>query len=254
MTGPAGLLGGMTALVTGGTRGLGRAIAEGYASAGARVIVVGRRLESCEQAAGEIADATGGVAEPIACHVGHWSEVNELVIEAYRRVERIDVLVNNAGSSPTFPSIAEASEELFDKTVAVNLKGPLRLAALIGTRMVSDGRGGSIINVSSVAADRPRPEYAVYAAAKAGLGAVTSALAQEFAPSVRVNTIMAGPFLTDVTRHWDMSVVGPRLRTYPAGRAGDPAEILGAALYLAGPASTFTTGSVIRVDGGMAIA
>jgi NAD(P)-dependent dehydrogenase (short-subunit alcohol dehydrogenase family) len=123
---------------------------------------------------------------------------------------------------------------------------------LIGTRMVHDG-GGSIINVSSVAAIRPRPQYVVYSAAKAGLGAMTEALAQEYGPSVRVNTIMAGPFMTDIARAWDMSVVGPRLQTYPARRAGSPSEIVGAALYLAGPGSQFTTGATIRVDGGMAV-
>jgi NAD(P)-dependent dehydrogenase (short-subunit alcohol dehydrogenase family) len=245
-------LAGLTALVTGSTRGLGRVIAEGYASAGATVIVVGRRTQTCEQAATEIAERTGSKAIPIVCHVGRWDEVGRLVAQAYEQADRIDILVNNAGSSPTYPSVAEISEELVDKTVAVNLKGPLRLAALVGTRMVADG-GGSIINISSVAAIRPRPQYIVYAAAKAGLGAVTEALAQEYGPTVRVNTIMAGPFMTDVTRAWDMSVVGPRLQTYPARRAGEPSEILGAALYLAGPGSRFTTGATIRVDGGMAV-
>jgi NAD(P)-dependent dehydrogenase (short-subunit alcohol dehydrogenase family) len=245
-------LAGLTTLVTGSTRGLGRVIAEGYARAGARIIVVGRRAESCEQAAAEIARATGGETIPSACHVGRWREIENLVERAYEKAGRIDVLVNNAGNSPTYPSIAEISEELFDKTIAVNLKGPLRLAALVGARMVSDG-GGSIINVTSVAAIRPRPQYIVYSAAKAGLGAMTEALAQEYAPTVRVNTIMAGPFMTDITKAWDMSEVGPRLRTYPAGRGGKPEEIVGAAIYLADPASSFTTGATIRVDGGMAV-
>jgi NAD(P)-dependent dehydrogenase (short-subunit alcohol dehydrogenase family) len=246
-------LAGLTALVTGSTRGLGRVIAEGYASAGARVIVVGRRTESCAKAAAEIAAQTGHEVLPIACNISHWDEIENLVTAAYEQAGRIDIVVNNAGISPLYPSIAEITEELFDKTVAVNLKGPLRLAALAGTRMVADG-GGSIINVSSVAAIRPRPDYIIYSAAKAGLGAMTEALAQAYGPTVRVNTIMAGPFMTDISRAWDMSVVGPRLATYPARRAGEPAEILGAALYLADPAaSRFTTGATIRVDGGMAV-
>jgi len=253
MTAPPAALAGMTALVTGATRGLGRVIAEGFAAAGARVIVVARSVDSCRRAAAEIRAGTGADVIPIACHVGRWDALEALVGEAYRRVERVDVLVNNAGIAPTYPAMVEISEELFDKTVAVNLKGPLRLGALIGARMVTDG-GGSIINISSVSAIRPRPGTAVYAAAKSGLGAVTDALAQEYAPSVRVNTIMAGPFLTDIARSWDMAVVGPRLACYPVGRAGDPGEILGAAMYLAGPSSSYTTGSVIRVDGGMAIA
>jgi len=253
VTSAAGPLAGLTALVTGSTRGLGRVIAAGYAAAGARVVVVGRRPESCRQAAEEISADTGAETIPVACHVGMWAALDGLVEDAYRQAGRIDVLVNNAGIAPTYPSAADITEDLFDKTVAVNLKGPLRLGALVGSRMAADGRGGSIINVSSVSAIRPRPATMVYAAAKAGLGAVTIALAQEYAPSVRVNTIMAGPFRTDIARHWDMSVTGPRLRSYPAGRAGEPGEILGAALYLAGPASSYVTGSVIRVDGGMAI-
>lgn len=248
----AGQLAGLTALVTGSTRGLGRVIAHGYAEAGARIVVVGRRTETCEQAAAEITAATGAPAIPIACHVGRWNDIDALIAKAYDLAGRIDILVNNAGSSPTYPSVADISEELFDKTIAVNLKGPLHLAGVIGARMAADG-GGSIINISSVAAIRPRPQYLVYSAAKAGLGALTEALAQEYGPAVRVNTIMAGPFMTDITQAWDMSVVGPRLQTYPAGRAGEPAEILGAALYLAGPQSRFTTGSTIRVDGGMAV-
>ena len=253
MNPPAAELSGLTALITGGTRGLGRTIAESYARSGARVIVVGRKAHSCAVAASEIAAETGAEVLPMACHVGRWAEVNSLVDEAYRQVERIDVLVNNAGMSPTYPSLVDLSEELFDKTVAVNLKGPLRLSALIGTRMVADRGGGSIINVSSVAAIRPRPDYIVYAAAKAGLGAMTEALAQSLGPTVRVNTIMPGPFLTDISDAWDMDVVGKRMAAYPARRAGEPREIVGAALYLAGPASSFTTGATIRVDGGMAV-
>lgn len=242
----------MTALVTGGTRGLGRVIAEGYAAAGAQVLIVGRKPDTTIGVAKEIERATGSAVTGIACHLGHWSELDQLVDEVYRESNRVDVLVNNAGMSPTYPSIVEITEELFDKTIGVNLKGPLRLSALVGSRMAEQG-GGSIINVTSVAAIRPRPNYIVYAAAKAGLDAITAGLAQAFAPSVRVNSIMAGPFRTDIARDWDMSIVGPRLRTYPAGRAGDPSEILGAALYLASEQSSFTTGSVIRVDGGMAI-
>jgi NAD(P)-dependent dehydrogenase (short-subunit alcohol dehydrogenase family) len=246
-------LDGKTALITGGSRGLGRAIAEGYARAGADVVIVGRDAASCERAAAEIRQATGERAIPIPCHVGRWADVQALVDTVYQTVDRLDILVNNAGSAPTYPSLKDVTETLFDKTVAVNLKGPFRLAALVGARMVTDG-GGSIINVSSVAAIRPRPEMAVYAAAKAGLDVMTAALAREYAPTVRVNTLMAGPFATDIARHWDMDVVGPRLRGYPSGRAGRPEEIVGAALYLAGDAASFTTGSVLRVDGGMAIA
>jgi NAD(P)-dependent dehydrogenase (short-subunit alcohol dehydrogenase family) len=119
--------------------------------------------------------------------------------------------------------------------------------------MVEDG-GGSIINVSSVAAIRPKATDLPYAAAKAGLDVLTSGFAQAYGPSVRVNSIMAGPFATDIARDWDFDVVGPRLAAYPLGRIGQPEEVVGAALYLASEASSFTTGTVLRVDGGMAVA
>ncbi|WP_432841442.1 SDR family NAD(P)-dependent oxidoreductase [Dactylosporangium sp. CA-092794] len=246
-------LSGKVVLVTGATRGLGRAMAGAYAAAGMTVVVSSRDEAACRRTAEELTRESGARAVPIACHVGRWDELDRLVEHAYDQTGRVDVLVNNAGSAPTYPSMAAISEELFDKTIAVNLKGPLRLGSLVGARMVEQG-GGSIINITSTAALRPRPDVAVYAAAKAGLEVVTIALARAYAPSVRVNSIMAGPFATDVAAYWDMDVVGPRLRSYPAGRAGEPAEIIGAALYLADDVSSFTTGSVIRVDGGMAIA
>jgi NAD(P)-dependent dehydrogenase (short-subunit alcohol dehydrogenase family) len=188
----------------------------------------------------------------LAAHVGRWGEVDALISAVYDCVEHVDVLVNNAGVGPTYPSLSEVTEELFDKTLAVNLKGPFRLGAVIGEHMRSSG-GGSIINISSVSAIRPRPTDLVYAAAKAGLDVLTIGLARAYGPSVRVNSIMAGPFLTDISLAWDMEAVGRRLTSYPLGRAGDPQEIVGAALYFAGDASSFTTGAVLRVDGGMGV-
>jgi len=131
----------------------------------------------------------------------------------------------------------------------VNLKGPFRLAALIGTRMAA-GDGGSIINVSSTGAVRPRADIVPYAAAKAGLNAVTGGLAHAFGPTVRVNAIMCGTFLTDVSAAWDMEAFGRRAATFALGRGGQPGEIVGTALYLASDWSSFTTGAVITVDGG----
>jgi NAD(P)-dependent dehydrogenase (short-subunit alcohol dehydrogenase family) len=163
------------------------------------------------------------------------------------------VLVNNAGMAPLYPSLVDVSEELFDRVIGVNLKGPFRLTALVGARM-ADGDGGSIINVSSVAAIRPTPDDLPYAAAKAGLDALTAGFAQAYGPRVRVNTIMAGPFLTDIAKAWDLEAFAKHAEAYPLGRGGQPDEIVGAALYLASDASSFTTGSVLRVDGGMAIA
>ena len=167
----------------------------------------------------------------------------------YRDFDRIDILVNNAGLSPLYGGLSEVTEELFDKIVDVNLKGPFRLAALVGEQMVADGRG-SIINVSSTGAVRPTRDIVPYAAAKAGINAMTVGLADAFGPTVRVNAIMPGPFLTTIARNWDMDLFAERARTYPMRRAGAAEEIVGAALYLASDASSYTTGTILTVDGG----
>lgn len=243
---------GRRVLITGGTRGLGFAMAEGFARQGARVVVASRSEESCREAAATLSESTGSTVVGIPCHVGRWDRLDDLVDAAYAELGGVDVLINNAGMAPLFGSLGSVSEELFDKTFAVNLKGPFRLAALVGERMVDQG-SGAIVNISSVAAVKPKPTDLIYAMAKAGLDAMTLGMARTFAPTVRVNTIMAGPFLTDVAKHWDMSVVGPRIESYPMGRAGRPEEIVGAALHLAGDDASFTTGAILRVDGGMAI-
>ena len=162
------------------------------------------------------------------------------------------MLVNNAGMSPLYPSLPEVSEELFDKVVGVNFKGPFRLASLIGTRM-AEGAGGSIINVSSIAAVAPTPHELVYAGAKAALDAMTSGMARAFAPKVRCNVIMPGPFLTDISKAWDLDAFNDRAKTeIPLQRGGEAHEIVGAALYLASDASSYTSGATIRIDGAMA--
>jgi NAD(P)-dependent dehydrogenase (short-subunit alcohol dehydrogenase family) len=248
-----GELEGKVALVTGGSRGLGREIVKAFADAGAEVVIASRKLDACETVAEEVRRATGRRAVAVATHVGRWGEVDRLVDAVYDEMGRIDVLVNNAGMSPLYPSLVDVGEELFDKVVAVNLKGPFRLGALVGARMAA-GDGGSIINVSSVAAIRPTPGELPYAAAKAGLDVLTAGFAQAYGPKVRVNTIMCGPFFTDIAKAWDRDAAGKMFAAYPLGRGGDPAEVVGAALYLASAASSFTTGSILRVDGGQALA
>ena len=245
-------LDGKVALVTGGSRGLGLEMVRGFARAGADVVIASRKQDACDAAAAEVSRTTGRRALARACHVGHWGDVAALVDAAYDEYGRVDVLVNNAGMSPLYPSLVDVSEELFDRVIGVNLKGPFRLTALVGARMV-EGDGGSIINVSSVAAMRPTPEELPYAAAKAGLDALTAGFAQEYGPRVRVNTIMAGPFMTDIAKAWDLDAFRKQAAAYPLGRGGQPGEIVGAALYLASDASSFTTGSIIRVDGGMGV-
>jgi NAD(P)-dependent dehydrogenase (short-subunit alcohol dehydrogenase family) len=172
-----------------------------------------------------------------------------LADEIYRQFGRIDVLVNNAGVSPVYGRLSDVSQELWDKVIAVNLKGPFRLSALVGERMAA-GDGGSIINVSSTGAVRPTADIVPYAAAKAGVNAMTVGLADALGPKVRVNAIMPGPFLTSISRDWDMDKLAQRTQAFPLRRAGEADEIAGAALYFASDASSFTTGTVLAVDGG----
>jgi NAD(P)-dependent dehydrogenase (short-subunit alcohol dehydrogenase family) len=240
---------GRVALVTGGSRGLGRAMAQGLADAGADVIVASRKLDECEAAAAAIAEATGRRILAIECHVGHWQAVDDLVERAYDEFGRIDVLVNNAGMSPIYDSPTDVSEALWDKVVGVNLKGPFRLTALIAERM-NEGDGGSIINISSSGSRYPRGDIIPYAAAKAGLNAMTEGFAHAYGPKVRVNVVMPGPFLTDISKAWDMAAVEKKAEAWAMHRAGEPDEIVGAVVYLASDASSFTTGAVLQVDGG----
>jgi NAD(P)-dependent dehydrogenase (short-subunit alcohol dehydrogenase family) len=237
------------ALVTGGSRGLGREMVRAFARAGADVIIASRKMESCEELAREIEAETGRRAMPYACHVGRWDEVEKLADAAYERFGRVDVLVNNAGMSPVYPRIADVTEDLYDKVLGVNLKGPFRLTAIVGTRM-AEGNGGSIINVSSTAAIHPEPNVSPYAAAKAAVNAMTEGFARAFGPKVRVNCIMPGPFLTDISKAWDMSLFERQAQFFALKRGGRPEEVVGAALYFASDASSFTTGSILKVDGG----
>jgi len=241
-------LSGKVALITGGSRGLGHEMALAFARAGADVVIASRKADACARAAAEV-EALGRKALAHACHVGDWQALDGLVDAAYARFGKIDVLVNNAGMSPLYPSLAEVSEALWDKVLGVNLKGPFRLMANVGTRMAA-GDGGSIINVSSIAAIRPTPLETPYAAAKAGLNALTEAFAHAFGPKVRVNCIMAGPFLTDIAKAWDPKMISYMEATSALRRAGNPDEVVGAALYFASAASSFTTGAILRIDGG----
>jgi NAD(P)-dependent dehydrogenase (short-subunit alcohol dehydrogenase family) len=243
-------LSGRVALVTGGSRGLGRAMVLGMAAAGADVVIASRKLDACTALAEHVSATTGRRALPVACHVGRWAELEGLVEAAYDEFGRVDVLVNNAGMSPLYPEPAAVSEELWDKVLGVNLKGPFRLIALVGPRM-EEQAGGSIVNISSSASTHPRPEVIPYAAAKAGLNAITQAFAHSW-PSVRVNAIVPGPFLTDIAKAWDMEAFERRIETFALRRGGQPHEIVGAALYLASDASSYTTGALLSVDGGYA--
>jgi NAD(P)-dependent dehydrogenase (short-subunit alcohol dehydrogenase family) len=242
-------LAGKVALVTGGSRGLGRQMVLAFADAGADVVVASRKFENCKEVAAEV-EAKGRRALPVACHVGHWDELDGLIEQAYGAFGHVDVLVNNAGMSPLYPDLPSVTEELWDKVLAVNLKGPFRLTALVGTRM-AQGDGGSIINVSSSGSIRAAPHMLPYDAAKSGLNTLTEGFAKAFGPRVRVNCIMAGPFLTDISKAWDPAVLERGMPHAALRRAGQPEEIVGAALFFATDASSFTTGAILRVDGGL---
>jgi NAD(P)-dependent dehydrogenase (short-subunit alcohol dehydrogenase family) len=241
---------GKIVVITGGSRGLGHAMALGFARCGANCAIASRKLEACEATVAELR-ALGRDGSAHAVHVGKWQDCDRLCEEVYARWGRCDVLINNAGLSPLYPSLGEHNEELFDKVVAVNLKGPFRLSALFGARMAREG-GGAIINISSTLAVRPTATTASYSAAKAGLNAITIAFAHEYGPTVRVNCIMAGAFHTDISKAWSRGepFLSIAREMHAMGRAGEPDEIVGAALYLAGPAASFTTGSILTVDGG----
>ncbi|MTV26788.1 glucose 1-dehydrogenase [Nitriliruptoraceae bacterium ZYF776] len=243
---------GKVALVTGGSRGLGRAMSQAFADAGANVVVASRKRDACVALAEELTERTGNDALGTSCHVGRWEDCDRLVDEVMERYGRIDVLVNNAGLSPQYPSLPEVTEELFDKVIAVNLRGAFRLSSLAGPIMAERG-GGSIINISSIAAIQPDPMSLPYAAAKAGLHAITLGMVRAFGPSVRVNAIVPGLFLTDISEAWDpdehQRTVEDEL---PLRRAGQPQEIVGAAMYFATQDSSYSTGALLKVDGGLA--
>jgi len=236
-------------VVTGAGKGLGRAMALGFAEAGAHVVVSSRRLDACEEVAEEVR-AMGRRALAVACHVGDWDQCEALVNAAVEEFGRIDVLINNAGIAPVPPSLGAVTSDLFDKTIAVNLKGPLRLTALAAEHMPA---GGAVINISSKASRRPSPFTVVYAAAKAGQNALTMAAAQEFGPrGIRVNGIVCGMFRTDSL---DRSMPTEESRARMAervslGRIAAPSEIVGTALFLASDASSYLNGELVVLDGG----
>ena len=237
------------AIVTGGSKGLGLAMAKGFARAGADVVIASRKREACERAAEALA-RLGVRALPVACHVGDWAQCDALIDQTVAAFGRIDVLVNNAGIAPVAPRLLDVTHDLFDKTIAVNLKGPLRLTALAAQHMPA---GGAVINMSSKASLHPSSFTVVYAAAKAGLNALTRAAAEEYGPrGIRVNAIVCGTFHTD-SFHASMPTEegqaqmasGVALR-----RIADAGEIVGTALYLASDASSYLTGELILLDGG----
>jgi NAD(P)-dependent dehydrogenase (short-subunit alcohol dehydrogenase family) len=241
---------GKVAVVTGGSRGIGRAVVEGFALAGADVVIASRKLESCEAAAREIETGTGRRALPVSCHVGRWDDCDRLVEAVYEEFGRCDVLVNNAGMSPLYDGLPSVTQDLYDKVHAVNARGPFRLSALFGTRM-AEGEGGSIINVTTAGSLRPDATDLPYAMAKAGLNALTLGLAGAWAPKVRANLVMPGAFDTDISKAWSPEMRAQAAAMNPMQRIGRPEDMVGVCVFLASDASSYINGAQVLIDGGL---
>ena len=240
--------------MTGATKGLGRAMVQGLAEAGSDVIVVSRKADLCASVAKEIELSTGQRALPFACHVGEWDALPALIERVYDEFGRLDVLVNNAGINPAMVPLTEMTESFFDKLAAVNLKGPIRLAALAAPRMGAHG-GGSIINVTTLGAYSAGPGVGTYTGLKAALLNFTRTMAAEWISlGVRVNALAPGPFLTEMmkgTAQSDPMFAKQAAEATLMKRVADPDEIVGLMLFLASDASSYVTGEDYSVGGGM---
>jgi NAD(P)-dependent dehydrogenase (short-subunit alcohol dehydrogenase family) len=245
---------GRVAIVTGSTKGIGRAMAEGLAQAGAAVVVSSRKQELCDEVAADIAATTGAATFARACHVGDWDGIAAFVDAVVERFGRIDVLVNNAGINPARIGASDMTLDYWRKVFSVNLEGPLRTSQLVAPVM-RDGGGGSIVNIGTMAAYSGGPRVCAYGASKAALLNLTKSMAAEWAPwKVRVNMLSPGPFMSEMMEGGERTSPG-FFDLVASGtwqkRIADPAEIVGPVLYLASDASSFVTGDDLSVSGGM---
>lgn len=243
---------GKVALVTGGSRGLGRAMVLGLAQAGADVVIASRKLENCERLAAEVR-GLGRQALAVSAHAGDIAQLDALIEKSYERFGHVDILVNNAGTNPTTAPLAQQPPELFQKIFDVNTKGPWYLASRLAPRMAGHG-GGVVVNVVSVGGLRPPALQGFYAATKAALDALTRVMAAEWAADgIRVNSLAPGSFHSDM-----FDAAAQILPGFEAGsrettlqkRIAATAEIVGSLLYLVSDMSSFTTGTTLVVDGG----
>lgn len=239
------------ALITGASRGIGKAIALGFASAGAEVVVSSRKLPDLEKVAEEIRKR-GRRAKAIACHTGNIEDIKNLVKQTKAEFGHIDILVNNAATNPIFGPVINCEEKAFDKIMEVNVKGYFFLAKEVAPIMMEQKKG-NIINLASTAGLRPTPLLGIYSISKAGVIMLTKVLAWEWAPfNIRVNCIAPGLVQTKFsTALWaNEEILKKILENVPLKRIAQPEEIVGAAIYLASDASSYVTGETIVVAGG----
>src|SRR5262245_24998516 len=250
---PALTLAGKVAIVTGGGRGIGKAITKRFAEAGANVVIASRKFENLQDTAKELASLPGKII-PIACHVGHKNQIEEMIRQTQARVGPVDILVNNSATNIGQGPALEVTDEMLDKMMDVNVKAALRLVRLIVPEMIERKSGGSIINIASIAGLRPQPGGLLYSFTKAGLIMMTRSWAQEFGPHhIRVNAIAPGLIQTDLSEFfWRDETRRAQYETAsPLHRIGQAEEVAGMALYLASDEASFVTGQVMAVDGGL---
>jgi len=243
---------GKVAIVTGGGRGIGKAITRRLAEAGADVVIASRKASNLEATAEELRSLPGKVL-PVMCHVGHVDELENLVLTTERELGPIDILVNNSATNIGQGPALAVTDEMFDKMIEINIKSAFRLVRLIVPKMIERRAGGSIVNIASIAGLRPQPGGILYSMTKAGLLMLTRAWAQELSPhGIRVNAIAPGLIQTDFSEYyWKNAALRQRVETsQPIRRIGQPEDIGYAAVYLASQESSFMTGQVLVIDGG----
>jgi dehydrogenase/reductase SDR family member 4 len=243
---------GKVALVTGGGRGIGKSITRRLAEAGAGVVIASRKMENLQAAAQEFASLPGRVV-PIACHVGRVDQLENLVRETENQLGPVDILVNNSATNIGQGPALDVTDEMLDKMIEINIKAALRLVRLTVPKMIARGKGGSIINIASIAGLQPQPGSLLYTFTKAGLLMLTRSWAREFGPhGIRVNAIAPGLVQTDFSEFlWKNDAHRNEMIGQQAlPRLGQPQEIGYAALYLASDEASFLTGHVLVIDGG----
>lgn len=247
-------LSGKNAIVTGGTRGIGLAIARGFLEAGATVSICGRKPENVQNALDALVDYEDRLLG-VSAHVGKPDDLAKLISASEDRFGAINVLVNNAGTNPYYGPIIDSEDAAWDKTMEVNLRGPYQLSKLVARKMISSG-GGSIINISSIAGLTASPLQGIYSVSKAGLIMLTKVMARELGrQGIRVNCICPGVIKTKLSEAlWaDPQAEKQAAAMKALGRVGTTDELIGATVYFASDASSFTTGAVLTVDGGMVL-